>query len=140
VLDATPWGSADLPVQSAAVSSGQQWPVGALADGGVDGPGGPWRERDQGRLVALPDDPDHAVTVGDREIGQVRRAGLRHPQRVEREQAGQDVVVAAPGQPCLDEERAELGPVESERVDSWETLGRRRWAAGECSRSCSSTQ
>jgi hypothetical protein len=59
-----------VPIQTAAVGSGQQWPVGALTDGGVDCSRGAWRQRDQGGLVALAHDADHAVSVGERQVGQ----------------------------------------------------------------------
>ena len=102
-----------MSVEAAAVSSCQQRPVGAFPDGGVDGACGPRGERDQGGLVALADDPQGAVAVGEGEVGQVGAAGLGDAQRVEREQAGQHVVVAA-GQSGLDEERAELVAVQPE--------------------------
>jgi hypothetical protein len=79
------------------------------------------------------------VCVGERQVAEVRTTRFRHAQGVECEKAGQGVVVAA-GQAGLNEERAELGSVESEPVDPWEIFGRRTWTAGECSRSCSSTQ
>jgi hypothetical protein len=53
------------------------------------------------------------VAVGERKITEICSAGFGYSQRVEREQAGQHVVVAT-GQPGLDEERAKLGPVEAE--------------------------
>jgi hypothetical protein len=53
------------------------------------------------------------VSVGERQVGQLCAASFRDPKRVEGEQAGECVVVAA-GHASLDEERTELGPVESE--------------------------
>ncbi len=53
------------------------------------------------------------MAVGQRQVGQLGTAGFRHAQRVQREQAGQGVVVAT-GQPGLDQERAELGAVKTE--------------------------
>jgi hypothetical protein len=70
-----------------------------------------WGEK--GGLVALARDADHAVSVGERQVGQLGAAGFRDPKRVEGEQAGECVVVAAE-KASLDEERTELGPVESE--------------------------
>jgi hypothetical protein len=102
-----------VPVQAAAVRPSEQRPVGALTDGSVDGSRGAWCQRDQGGLVALPDDPDDPVSVGERQVAELCTTRFRHAQGVEREQAGQGVVVAA-GQAGLNEERAELGPVESE--------------------------
>ena len=73
------------------------------------------------------------------QVGQIGTAGLRHAQGVEREQAGECVVVAA-RQPGLDEDAPNSDRSSPSRVDSWETFGRRTCTAGECSRSCSSTQ
>ena len=102
-----------VTVDSAAVSTCQQGPVGAFGDSGVDGAYGPRGERDERGLVALADDAQGAVTVGQREVGQVRVAGLGDAQGVEREQAGEYMVVAA-RQSRLDEERSELGAVEAQ--------------------------
>ena len=52
-------------------------------------------------MVALANVAQGAVAVGEREVGQIRATGFGHPLCVEREQARQDVVVAA-GQPGLD--------------------------------------
>jgi len=102
-----------VPVQPAAVSPSKQWPVGALTHGSVDVSRGAWCQRDESGLVALPDDPDNPVTVRERQVDQIGSARFRHAQGVEGEQTGQCVVVAT-GKTGLDEERAELGPVESE--------------------------
>jgi hypothetical protein len=72
-----------VAVQSAAIDTGEQWSVGAFTDRRVDGASSPWREREEGGLVALADDTHHVVAVGDREIGQVRGAVFGNPQRVE---------------------------------------------------------
>jgi hypothetical protein len=52
-------------------------------------------ERDQRWLVALANDAQGAVAVGEREVAQVCATGFGDPQGVAGEQARQDVVVAA---------------------------------------------
>jgi hypothetical protein len=74
-----------VPVEPAAVHASQERPVGAFTDGGVDGASSWWCKGDEGGLVALADDPDDAVAVGQRQIGEVRAARFRHAQRVEGE-------------------------------------------------------
>ena len=68
--------------------------------------------------------------VDEREVLEVGAAGFGDQQCVESEQAGQHVVVTA-RQSGLDQEGAELVRSSPSRVDSWETLGRRTWTAGE---------
>ena len=101
-----------MTVPSAAIRASEQWPVGALPDGSVDGSRGAWCQRDQGGLVALPDDPDNPVAIGECQVGQVGTARFRYAQGVECQQACEYVAVPT-RQPGLDEERAELGAVES---------------------------
>lgn len=70
------WGYV-RPEGTAAVCTGKQWTVAALAHRGADGAGGARRQRYEGRLVALPDDADHAVIIGKRAVGQIGTARLR---------------------------------------------------------------
>ena len=102
-----------VPVQSAAVRPGDQGSVGAFTDRRVDSARGAWCQGDECGLPALADDADHAVSVCQRQVGQLGAARLRNAWGVQREQAGQGVAVAA-RQAGLDQERAELGAVESE--------------------------
>jgi hypothetical protein len=83
----------------------------AFPDGKVDGSGRSGNERDGGGLVALPDDPQDAVTPLEGEVFDVGGARLADSKSVEAEENGErgvGVVVALGGE----QEGAELGAVQ----------------------------
>jgi hypothetical protein len=72
-----------VPVEAAAVRPSEQRPVGALTNRSVDRSSCAWGQRDEGGLVALAHDADHAVSVGERQVAEVGAARLGHAQGVE---------------------------------------------------------
>ena len=127
-----------VPVQPPPVRGDEQRPLGALADGQVDRPGGTRGERDGDDLAALAGDDQSPVAAFQAEVLDVRAGGLRYPQPVEREE-GDQCVLAGRAEPGGDQERAELVAVQRGGVRLVIQPGRRTCAAGECSRSSSST-
>jgi hypothetical protein len=77
------------PIQTTAVIPDQDGTVPTFAHGQIDGPGGARHQRDQGRLVALPDDPQDPVAALYAHVLDVGLARLGHPQAVQAQQHGQ---------------------------------------------------
>jgi hypothetical protein len=113
-------------------------PVRALADGQVDRPGGPRRQRDGDHLAALAGDRQRPVPALQAEVVDVGAGGLGNPQPVQREQ-GDQRILGRRAEPGGDQQRAELVAVQRDRVGLVVHPGRRTCAAGEWSRSSSST-
>jgi hypothetical protein len=80
-------------VQVVPVLAMQDRPLTALADSQVDGPGGSGDERDDGRLVALPDDAQRPVATLHPEVLDVGGTGLADPESVETQEDGQGGVI-----------------------------------------------
>ena len=102
-------------VKSLAVSAAQDRPGGPLADGKVDRACGAGHDGDDGGLVALPDDPEGAVSSFEPEVLDVGGAGLAHPEAVQAQEDGEGgvgVVEALGGE----QERSKLGAVEAASV------------------------
>jgi hypothetical protein len=75
-----------VPVQPPAVGGQEDGAVGTLADGQVDRPCGPRRQRDRHDLAALAGDHQRAVAALDAQSFDVCSGGLGYAQPVEREQ------------------------------------------------------
>lgn len=65
------------PVEAAAVTATQDWSLPTLTDDEVNGSCCAGNERDDGRLVALADDPQRAVAAFEREVFDVGGARPR---------------------------------------------------------------
>jgi len=81
-----------VPVQPAALPAEEDRPFAALADGEVDRPGGPGRERDRDDLPALAGDGEGPVAAFQAHGLDVGAGSLRHSQPVQREQRDQGVL------------------------------------------------
>ena len=81
-----------VPVKPPCVPSEEHRPVRALADGQVDRPGGPRRERDGDDLAALAGDRERPVPTVQAEVLYVSASGFGDPQPVQREQRDQRVL------------------------------------------------
>jgi hypothetical protein len=81
-----------VPVQSPPARSGEQRPVGALADRQVNCAGSPGCERDGDDLAALADDELGAVAGFQAQVLDVGTRGLGRSQSVEREQGDERVL------------------------------------------------
>jgi hypothetical protein len=64
----------------------EQRSVGVFADGQVDRPGGPRRQRDRHHLAALAGHGESPVPALEAQVLDVRAGGLGNPQPVQREQ------------------------------------------------------
>jgi len=136
-------GPADDPggavaVQSPSVSGEEERSFGALAGGQVDGAGGARGERDRDDLAALAGDDQSAVAALEAQVLDVGAGGFRHAQPIEGEQ-GEQRVLGGRAEAGGDQERAELVAVQGGGVRLVVQEGRRTCAAGEWSRSSSST-
>jgi hypothetical protein len=68
-----------VPVQPPPVGGLEERPVGALADGQVDRPGGARGERNPDDLAALMGDSERPVPAFETQVLDVRAGRLRHP-------------------------------------------------------------
>jgi hypothetical protein len=128
-----------VPVQPPAVRSQEHWPAGAFADGEVDRPRGPRRQRDGHHLAALTGNRKRPVPAFQAQVLDVSTAGFGDPQPVQREQGDQRMLQRR-AESGGDQQRAELVAVQRDSMGFVVHLGTRRTcAAGECSRSSSST-
>jgi hypothetical protein len=98
-------------VETLSVVAAQDWALGALSDGQVDGSGHSGDQGDQGRLVALPDDVKSPVPPIDAKILDVGATSLAHLEPVEAEQDTQGGVVAVVTLGG-EEEGGEFSPIE----------------------------
>ena len=80
------------PVQSLAVVAEQDRPVSPLPHSQVDGAGGAWHQRNQGRLVALTDDAQDTMAPLEGHVLDIGATSLAHPQPVQPQQHGQPSV------------------------------------------------
>ncbi len=116
------------PIEALAVMANQNRALSSFPDGEVDRTGGAGNERDEGRFVALANDPQHPVAPLEGHFLNVGLAGLADPEAVQpqqRRQSGMGVVEALGG-----EEEPPSSPRSSpRRSDGW-TLGRRTYWAG----------
>lgn len=100
------------PVEALTVVTDQNRPFSPFTDGEVDGSGGASHQRDQGRLVALANDPLHPMAALESHVLDVGFAGFADFKSVQAEQHGQDgmrVVEALGGK----EEPAEFAAIQS---------------------------
>jgi hypothetical protein len=88
-----------VPVQPSAISSQEQRPVAALADGQVDRPRRARRQRDDDDLAAFAGDGQRPVATLGAERLDAGASGLRNPQPVQGEQGDESVLCgrAEPG-------------------------------------------
>jgi hypothetical protein len=103
------------PIEPLPVTATQDRTLGTFPHGEIDGARRPRDQRDHGRLVALAEDPEGAVTALEPEVLDVGPTRLTHAQPVETQQhrqGGVVMVVALRGE----QERRELGAVEASRV------------------------
>jgi hypothetical protein len=100
------------PVEALTVVTDQNRSFSPFTDGEVDGSRGARHQRDQGGLVALPDDPQYPVASLEGHVLDVGFAGFADSESVQAEQYGQGCVgmVEAFGG---EEEPAELAAVQS---------------------------
>ena len=82
-----------VPVHPGAAAVEQDRPVGAVADGAVDGPADRRRQRDEDDLAALAAHPQDPVAVFLAEVGDVGAAGFEDPQAEQAEHGDQGEVV-----------------------------------------------
>jgi len=82
-----------VPVHPAAAAVEQDWSVGAVGDGPVDGPADGRRQRYQDNLGALTAHAQHPVSMLFPEVGNVCAGGLEDPQAEEAEHGDQREVV-----------------------------------------------
>ena len=78
-----------VPVESSPVRGQEHRPFGALADGQVERPGGPRRQRNGDDLSALAGDGQRSVPALQAKVLDVGAGGLRDPQPVQGEQGDQ---------------------------------------------------
>jgi hypothetical protein len=100
-----------VPVEALAVEGEEQRARGALADGQVDGAGGPRGERDGDDLAALAGDDQGPVAAFQAQELDVGPGGLRYAQAVEGEQGDQGVL-GGRAEPGGDQECADLVAVQ----------------------------
>jgi hypothetical protein len=100
-----------VPVQPPPVGGQEHRPAGPFADGQVDRPGGPRRQRDGDDLAALAGDRQRPVPALQPQVLDVGAGGLGHPQPVQREQGDQRMLGRRP-EPGSDQQRAELVAVQ----------------------------
>ena len=100
-----------MPVQPPPVGGQEHRPVGALADGQVDRPGGPWRQRDGHDLAALAGDGQRPVPALQAQVLDVSASRLGDPQPVQREQRDQRML-GRRAEPGGHQQRAELVTVQ----------------------------
>jgi hypothetical protein len=100
-----------VPVQAPTAGCKEDGSFAALADGQVDRPRGPRRERDGDDLAALAGDHQGPVAALDAEVLDVRAGGLRYPQPVEGQQRDQRMLDRR-AEPGGDQQRAELVAVQ----------------------------
>ena len=127
-----------VPVQPLPAGGEEQWAFGALAGGQVDGSGGARRERDGDDLAALAGDDQGAVAAFQPKVLDGGAGDLGDPQAVQRQQ-GDECVLGGRAESGGDQDRAVLISVQCRGVRLVVQAGRRTCAAGECSRSSSST-
>jgi hypothetical protein len=72
--------SGAVPVQPPTVRGLEHWPAGTFADGQVDRPGGPRRQRDDDDLAALVGDGQCPVPAFQSQVLDVGAGGLGDPQ------------------------------------------------------------
>ncbi len=99
-----------------------------LVDGEIDRARCSGNERDDGRLVALPDDTQGPVPSLEAQVLDVGRAGLTHPEAVEPEKHRQSGVSSVEAL-CGEEEGTKLGAVEPSGIPGMD-FGRRTYCAG----------
>jgi hypothetical protein len=100
-----------VPVQPSAISSQEDRPGGALADGQVDRPGGARRQRDGDDLAALAGDGQRPVPTLGAERLDASAGGLRNPQPVQGEQRDESVL-GGHAEPGGNQDRAEFVAVQ----------------------------
>jgi len=104
-----------VPVQPPPVRGQEHRSLGPLADGQVDRPGGPRRQRDGDHLAALAGDGQRPVPALQAQVLDIRAGGLRYPQPVQREQRDQRVLERRP-EPGRHQKRAELIAVQRDHM------------------------
>ena len=109
------------PIEALAVMANQNRALSSFPDGEVDRTGGAENERDEGRFVAVANDPQHPVTPLEGHFFNVGLAGLAGPEAVQpqqRRQSRMGVVKALGGE----EEPAQVPTVEAASL-GWVDLG-----------------
>jgi len=106
-----------VPVQPPPVLRQEHRSFGAFADGQVDRPGGPRRQRDGDDLPALAGNRKSPVPALEAQVLDVGAGGFRYAQPVQREQRDQRTIAWRP-EPGRDLQGAEFVAVQSDRSDS----------------------
>ena len=88
--------SGTVPVQLPTVRGLEHWPAGAFADGQVDRPGGPRRQRDDDDLATFAGDGQRPVPALQSQMLDVGAGGLGDPQPVQRKQGYQRMLSGGP--------------------------------------------
>jgi len=96
-----------MPVQPLAIAGYEDRSLAALADGQVDRPGGPRRERDGDDLAAFAGDQQGPVAALDAQRFDVGASGFGHAQPVERQQRNERMLGES-AEPGRDQHCAEL--------------------------------
>jgi hypothetical protein len=100
-----------VPVQPTAIGGQEDRSFGALADGQVDRPRRPWRQRDSYHLAAFAGDNQHPVPAFDTQGFDIRAGGFGDPQPVQGQQRDERVLGRS-AEPSSDQQRAKLVTVQ----------------------------
>src|SRR5664280_1224533 len=100
------------PVQALAVLPPENRALVALTDSEVDGPSGPWHQRNSGWLASFAHDPKGAMTLGEGEVLDIGSARLTDAETVEAKQHGEGGMITVESLGC-EQEGPELRSVES---------------------------